>query len=208
MRFLLVDDHKLIRVGLKLLIKREFPEVTIDEAEEGTEVFNLLRQNEYDALLLDINFPGSTGLPYFEQLITQYPEMKVIVLSYLPPKVYGMRYIKAGAKAYIDKADTETVLVKCLHAVLSGKRYLTEELIEQMASKAFDNDEVNPFDALSNREVEIVRLMLEGESQKDIKKSLNIQSSTIGTHKQNIFKKLDVANVLDLKKLADSFSFH
>lgn len=206
MRFLLIDDHVVVRSGLKLILSDLYKPCTIDEAEDGESAHIKLKLHDYDLVILDIKMPDTNTLMLMEYIHNAYPQLKVLVFSMNSESIYAKRFLTAGAKGFINKVAPLDEIVKAINLVLSGKKYISETLIESLAEQGNRSQKTNLFDTLSPREFEIANLLLAGNGISQIAHQLNLQVSTVGTHKARIFEKLKVGNLIELKELASSFN--
>ncbi|MFT3979612.1 MAG: response regulator transcription factor [Ferruginibacter sp.] len=206
MRFLLIDDHVVVRSGLKQILSDLYKPCTIDEAEDGESAHIKLKLHEYDLIILDIKMPDTNTLLLMEYIHNTYPEAKVLVFSMNSESIYAKRFLTAGAKGFINKVAPLDEIIKAINLVLSGKKYISDTLVEALAEQGSRMGKTNLFDTLSPREFEITTLLLAGEGISQIANKLNLQVSTVGTHKARIFEKLKVSNLIELKELATSFN--
>lgn len=206
MRFLLIDDHVVVRSGLKLILSDLYKPCSIDEAEDGQSAHIKLKLHNYDLVILDIKMPDTNTLELMGYIHISYPAIKVLVFSMNAESVYAKRFLAAGAKGFINKVAPLDEIVKAINQVLSGKKYISESLVESLAEQGNRINKTNLFDTLSPREFEIATLLLSGEGISQIAHKLNLQVSTVGTHKARIFEKLKVSNLIELKDLANSFN--
>jgi len=202
-----------VRSGLKLILSDLYKPCSIDEAEDGQSAHIKLKLHNYDLVILDIKMPDTNTLELMEYIHISYPAIKVLVFSMNAESVYAKRFLAAGAKGFINKVAPLDEIVKAINQVLSGKKYISESLVESLAalveSLAEQGNRINKtnlFDTLSPREFEIATLLLSGEGISQIAHKLNLQVSTVGTHKARIFEKLKVSNLIELKDLANSFN--
>jgi two-component system invasion response regulator UvrY len=206
MRFLLIDDHVVVRSGLKLILSDLYKPCTIDEAEDGESAIIKLKLHFYDLVILDIKMPNTNTFTLMEYINNIHTDVKVLVFSMNSESIYAKRYLTAGAKGFVNKIAALEEIVKAINTVLSGKRYISESLLEVLADLDGNDKKSNPFDSLSPREFEIVSMLLGGEGISQIAHHLNLRVSTVGTHKARIFEKLKVTNLIELKELANSFN--
>lgn len=206
-RFLLIDDHVVVRSGIKMLLSDIYEHSAIDEAKDGESALEKLKEHEYDLVMLDIQMPNTDTFGLMEHFKTHYPSLKVLIFSMNPENIYALRFIKAGARGFISKDAPLDELKKAIDKVLNDKKYISEELLGILAEGNTSNAEVNPFSTLSAREFEIVSMLLSGKTISGIAQELGLGISTIGTHKGRIFTKLRVVNLLELKELANSYNF-
>jgi two-component system invasion response regulator UvrY len=205
-KFLLVDDHVVVRSGIKILLSDIYNTSEIHEAMNGETAIERLKKDEYDLILLDIQMPNTDTLGLMEYVHVTYPTAKVLMFSMSAENIYAKRFMKAGAYGFISKEAPLEEITKAINVILSGKKYISETLAEKLAEDSFSGKSGNPFNELSPREFEIVSLLLEGKTVTDISHSLNIQTSTVGTHKARLFEKLGVENILQLKELATTYN--
>ncbi|MEQ1553086.1 MAG: response regulator transcription factor [Ferruginibacter sp.] len=202
-KFLLIDDHVIVRTGIKLLIASIYIDSQIDEAKDGDSALALVNDNEYDFAMLDVLMPNTDSLALMETFKEKCPNLKVLVFSMNAEKVYAMRYLKAGAKGFVSKDAPMDEVRKAIDMVLNGKKYISEEMLSLLAEGKVDSANKNPFSLLSSREFEIVLMLLNGKTISGIAAELQLGISTIGTHKGRIFIKLKVNNLLELQDLAN-----
>ena len=205
-KFLLVDDHVVVRSGIKLLIQQAFNPAEVDEAADGLTAMNLLSENKYDLLILDIQMPNTDSLVLMQEIKKKYPGSKVLVFSMSAENVHAKRFLKVGAKGFISKDAPLEEIVKAITQVLNNKNYISTSFAEVLANESFETKSDNPFNKLSAREFEIARLLLSGKTISSIASSIRIGVSTVGTHKARMFDKLGVTNLLELKELANTFN--
>ena len=205
-KFLLVDDHVVVRSGIKILLRDLYNPSEIHEAMNGDTATEKLKENEYDLILLDIQMPNTDTLGLMEYIRITYPTAKVLMFSMSAENIYAKRFMKAGAYGFISKEAPLEEITKAMAVILSGKKYISEGLAQKLAEDSFSGKSGNPFNELSPREFEIVSLLLDGKTVTDIAHILNIQTSTVGTHKARLFEKLAVENILQLKELATTYN--
>jgi two-component system invasion response regulator UvrY len=200
--FLLADDHAIIRTGLKFIIENFMPDSKIDEASDGYSSFEKIKKNKYDLLILDVNMPDTDSLVLVSNILALKPEMKILMFSMYDEEVYAIRYLKRGVRGYIKKNEPVDEIKKAITTVLNNKKYISPKLSQVLIEELYSNNPENPFDSLSPREFEIVQHLIRGEPVAEICQKLTIHSSTVGTHKARIFKKLKCSNIIDLNSLA------
>lgn len=205
-RFLLVDDHVVVRSGIKILLSEMHNPSEIHEAMNGDSAVEKLKENKYDLVLLDIQMPNTDTLGLMEYIHITYPDAKVLMFSMSAENIYAKRFMKAGAYGFISKESPLEEITRAINIILNGKKYISETLAEKLAEDSFSGKSSNPFNELSPREFEIVSLLLEGKTVTDISHALNIQTSTVGTHKARLFEKLGVTNILELKEMATTYN--
>jgi len=205
-KFLLVDDHAIIRSGLKDLLSQMYHPAEIKEAENGQAAVEMLKQSDYSLVVMDVQMPGTDTLGLMEYIHITYPKLKVLIFSMSAENIYAKRFLKAGAKGFISKYEPLDEVKKAIDIVLSGKRYISETLAQTLAEASTGRSPENPFTKLSAREFEIANLLLSGETLSEIAKTRNLSVSTVGTHKSRLFEKLGISNLLELQELARSYN--
>lgn len=203
--FLIIDDHVVVRSGIKTLLSEIYKPCAIYEAQDGLSALEQLKEREYDLAMLDIQMPNTDTLGLMETIRNQYPDLKVLIFSMSPENIYAQRYLKAGARGFLNKDSPMEEIQRAIEVVLNGKKYISDTLIEILAANAGKKPDENPFNKLSSREFEIANLLLSGHTISQISKNLNLGVSTVGTHKSRIFEKLNVTNLLEMKALADHY---
>jgi len=205
-KFLLVDDHNVVRSGIKGLLIELFKPSEIFEAGDGETAIEILKIHNYDLIMMDIQMPKTDTLGLMEYIHIRYPEAKVLIFSMSAESIYAKRFLKAGARGFLSKDAPLEEIKKAIGLVLNNRKYISETLAAVLAEESITERPSNPFNQLSPREFEIVSLLLSGQTLSDISKLLNLQISTIGTHKARLFDKLHVSNILELKELANSYN--
>lgn len=202
-KLLLVDDHAIIRTGLKLLIQASFAHCKTDEANDGNTAFEMIKKQDYDLVVMDVNMPNTDSFGVLQTILALKPSIKIIMFSMNSEEIYAKRYLKMGAIGYLKKDASNDEIIKAVTLGLNNKRYISEELNETLLTDLQSNHQSeNPFDKLSPREFEIAQHLVHGDSVSEISQKLNLHTSTIGTHKSRIFEKLHCHNVIELNNLA------
>ena len=203
-KFLLIDDHLVVRAGLKLLLTDMYKEAEINEAEDGDSAMKLLKEATYDLITMDVQMPKTDSFALMGYVKKEYPKARVLMFSMSPESIYAIRFIKAGAKGFISKSAPLEEMKIAIEKVMNDKKYFCEEVLMELTDG--DASSIgNLFDLLSPREFEIVQLLLNGKTISRIAADLSLGLSTVGTHKGRIFQKLKVTNLLELKELANSY---
>jgi two-component system invasion response regulator UvrY len=201
-RFLLIDDHAIVRSGIKFWLSTEYNPAEIDEAENGKEAMQKIDNNEYHLILLDIHMPETNSFDLLKYILSKKPDSKVLIFSMNSEGMYAKRFLRAGAVGYVSKDAPIEELKKAINLTLNNKKYYSDRFIDTILNEKAGEENVNPFLKLSGREFEITTLLLEGKSVSEISQVLNIHNSTTGTYKARIFEKLNIENVFQLNKLA------
>jgi DNA-binding NarL/FixJ family response regulator len=191
---LVVDDHALIRKGLKMLLEED-PEFHIKgEAETGIQAINMLREQHFDLVLLDISLSDKHGIDVLKQLKSEQPDLKVIVLSMYPEDQYGVRALKAGAAGYVNKQSAPEKLVGAIQQVISGKKYISETLAEQLLSNLIGESQELMHQNLSNREYQTLCLMASGKSLTEISEIMVLSPKTVSVYRARMLEKMGFKN--------------
>jgi len=203
-RIFLVDDHALVRTGMRMILSGEADMDVVGEAESGEEALPQIRKLKPDVVLCDLHLPGISGLEVTERIIKGDHGTRVIVVSVLEDGPIPKRVIEAGAAGYVGKGGNATELLRAVREVARGKRYLASNVAQNLALSGLEGNGT-PFDILSPRELEVVMLLLQGLRQEEIAKRLSLSAKTINTHKSRLFEKLEIQDNIALARLARQY---
>jgi two-component system, NarL family, invasion response regulator UvrY len=192
-RILIADDHAIVRAGLKQLVAENPNLIVAAEAKTGPEALNLVRNNSFDVVLLDISMPGRGGLEVLSEIKKEFPRLPVLILSMHPEEQYAIRALKGGASGYITKDSAPEELVTAILKVAQGGKYITKSLAEQFLY-LLEADETPPHASLSDREFQVFRLIASGKTATEIAKELSLSVKTISTYRTRILEKLHLKN--------------
>jgi len=204
-RVLLADDHKLFRIGLKQILDREPGIVVAGEAQDGFAVVEMTKTLKPDVVLMDISMPERNGLEATRQILADCPECRVIILSMHSDRRYIVEALRAGAKGYLLKDSAPEELISVLHKVMRGQFCLSAKINEQVITDYIRMSETqagSPFEALSTREREVLQLLSEGKSTKQIAEKLFVSAKTVETHRMHIMEKLNMHTIAELTRYA------
>jgi DNA-binding NarL/FixJ family response regulator len=201
-RIVLVDDHTLVRTGLRLIIDKQPDMEVVGEAEDGESGFAQIRKLNPDVALVDVHMPGVSGVEVTQRVRRSKLPTHVVILTMVDEAPFPRRLLEAGASGYLTKGCPADELVRAVRAVASGRRYLSADVAQQLALETTGSGAASPFDELSARELEIAMLLTRGRSMPDIAGRLNISAKTVATYKYRLFEKLNVDNVVTLAHLA------
>lgn len=205
-KFLLIDDHVVVRAGIKQLIQQEFEPAEIYEASDGESGHKMLEQRPFDLVMLDIQMPNTNSIEFMQNILKNFPEAKVLVFSMSAENVHAKRFLKEGAMGFISKDAPMEEIIKAISRILENRRYISGSLAAILANDSFESKSDNPFNKLSAREFEIANLLLTGQTISNISAAINLRVSTVGTHKARMFEKLGITNLLELKELANTYN--
>lgn len=203
-RVVLADDHHLVRDGLRALLDAEDDVELVGEASDGLEVLPMVEELSPDVLVVDIRMPGMTGLEVSRRL-GESSNVAVVVLSMYADEAYVVEALSHGASAYVLKAAHGDDLVTAIRTVADGGTYLSPPLSERSVQEYLDKaraSELDPYETLSPREREVLRLVAEGQSSREIAQLLGISSRTVETHRANFMRKLDLNGQTELIRYA------
>lgn len=191
---LVVDDHALIRKGLKQLLD-DTPDIRVTgEAESGVQAIKMAREQQYDLILLDIALPDKHGVDVLRQLKTEHPNVKVIVLSMYPEDQYGVRTLKAGALGYLNKQSAPDQLIGAIRQVIGGKKYISDILAEQLLNNLIGESQELLHHTLSNREYQTLCLMASGKTLTEIANTMVLSPKTISVYRSRMLEKMGFKN--------------
>ena len=199
--FLLVDDHTVLRSGVARMLKASFPGATIGEAGNGDEALLLLKTVAWDVLLLDIGLPGRSGLEILQEVQQRWPDLPVLVLTGLTEDAVAVRVFEVGAMGYLSKECSETDLLKAVHKLLEGGRYLTPSLAEKLAANlgkphaAPDPDGAPP---LQGRMLDILIRLGQGDTVKAIAADMQLSVKTVSTYRTRVLERLHLKSNTDI----------
>ena len=201
-RVVIADDHTILREGLRQLLESADDLRVVAEAADGHEVMERVRALEFDLLILDMSMPGKSGIELIKHVKAERPKLRVLILSMHEEDQYAVRAIKAGASGYVTKDSAGTQLVDAIRKVAAGGAFISAEVAEKLALGAMPGAEGPPHEKLSDREYDVFRRLVAGESVGDIAASLNLSGKTVSTHKARLMEKLGVDNQADLVRYA------
>jgi DNA-binding NarL/FixJ family response regulator len=200
-QILLVDDHSIVTDGLKALLQGESDFAIKGEAHNGQMALEMLRVLKVDLVLMDIDMPVMSGSEAIQHIKREFPDMKVIVLTMHDEKAIINKLIELGADGYLLKNSSKEELLLCIRGVLRNERYISSEATAILL-RVEEKKESGPLSQLTEREIEIVKLIADGLSNKEIGDRLFISHRTVDTHRTNLMSKLDVHNVAGIVKFA------
>ena len=202
-KVLLADDHDIVRAGLRRVVEESGEIAVVAEASDGRQVIGKVKDECPDVVVVDISMPELDGFEVIAQLHSQYPQVPVLVLSMHEEEQYVVRTIGLGAKGYITKRSAPEQLVSAIKKLYAGGYYLSESAAESLAFRvARGNREKSLLDTLSNREVQVLRLLAMGRSAEEIGESYSISTKTVDTYRFRLMRKLSFRNITELTRFA------
>lgn len=198
MKCIVTDDHALVRKGIIRLIKDAFPDVLCWEASDSKELLELLKSISPNIILLDLSMPGVGGLDVLKQIIISYPNIPILVVSMHAEELYATRTLKAGAMGYLNKDTAPEELVNAMNVVLSGRKYISQKVASELANEAISPKK--QFDALSDREAQVLIRLAKGMTLSDIANDLHISITTVSTYRTRLLDKLGLKSNADITR--------
>ena len=203
-RVFIVDDHALVRAGMRMILSAQTDIEVVGDVESGEAALPLIRRLRPDVVLCDLHLPGLSGLEITERIVKGDYAARVIIVSVLEDGPLPKRLIEAGAAGYVGKGDDAAELLRAVRDVASGKRYLASSIAQNLALYGIGRHD-SPFDGLSPRELEVTMLLLQGLRQEHIAKRMSLSPKTVNTHKTRSFEKLNVRDSIALARLAGQY---
>ncbi|MCP3680479.1 MAG: response regulator [Gammaproteobacteria bacterium] len=199
---LLVDDHDLVREGLRQLFNH-VPDIEIvGEANTGEQAVQFVRKTRVDVVLMDLNLPRMSGLEATRRILTARPGIKILALSAYEDEIRSARILHNGALGYITKEGSPDELIKAIRQVATGKRYISERIAKRLAVSRFSANEPSLFEQLSDREIEVMLMIVRGKGSAEIARELHLSPKTVNCYRYRLLKQLNVTNEVELTYLA------
>lgn len=199
---LLVDDHELVRIGIKRLLHDVQGIKVIGEASSGEDAIRIAKELYPDVVLMDVQMPGIGGLEASRKMLRHNPDLKILALSIHEDEPYPSRFLQVGAAGYITKSCSAEEMIRAIRTVHANQRYLAPEIAQQLALKRYVKDEQSPLDILSERELQIMLMITSGQKVQDISEKLCLSSKTVNSYRYRVFAKLGIHNDVELTLLA------
>lgn len=199
-RIVLVDDHQMLRDGLRMIVNLNEEFEVVGEASDGRKAIELASALRPDVVVMDVVMPGMNGIEATQQILTESPETKIVALSVYTDKRYVARMLEAGATGYVLKVAAHGLLLEAIRVVMQGGVFLSPEIAHLASERQGSSDSV--FRTLGSREREVLQLIAEGKTSLEIAALLHIAPKTVDTHRQNIMRKLGIHRLADLVRYA------
>ncbi len=201
-RVLLADDHAILRRGLIEILIGGLKDVVCGEAENAEQVLSQVKTQNWDLVILDITMPGRSGVDVLADLKRMRAKLPVLVLSTYPEDQYGKRVLKAGASGYLNKSSAPEELIRAIRKVLAGGRYVSEALAEKLALDLHQNQDQPLHETLSERELEVLRMIASGKTVSQVAGQLHLSVTTISTYRARILEKMNMTTSAELMHYA------
>jgi DNA-binding NarL/FixJ family response regulator len=199
MRFLLLDDHSITLQGLEVVLKLEYPDAQFCSFVAANEAMAEFDKYDFDLAILDINIPGTNIHAIIDYMLAKKPQQLIMMFSMNPDIVYAKRFLRLGAKGFVNKENPPSELMLAVRTILQGGLYLSTRLVQKMSDDFLLSRTENPFDKLSQREMEVCSFLIKGYSLTDIAK-------IIGTHRSRIMEKVGIKKVYELREIAIQYN--
>lgn len=202
MNILIVDDHAIVRQGLRQILTESDSTIFIKEADCGSEAIRQVRAGEWNVVVLDISLPDRNGIDILKQIKKEYPRIPVLMLSMHEEGLYAIRALKAGASGYITKQSAPAELMAAIHQVARGRKYLTATLAEAMADSLGADHERLPHETLSDREYQTLCLIASGKGLTDVAEEMRLSVKTVSVYRARLLEKMKLKNNAELTHYA------
>jgi DNA-binding NarL/FixJ family response regulator len=197
-RILIVDDHAIVRQGLRRILEDEKQMHVGGEASNGDDALKMLRTGKWDVILLDISMPGKNGIDTMKRILERNPDARVLILSMYPEDQYAVRLMKAGASGYLTKESAPELLIQAIRSVVAGKKHISPNLAELLLAECGIESGKRPHELLSDREYQVLRLIGSGKKVSDIAEILSLSVKTVSTYRTHILDKMKLKNSAEL----------
>jgi DNA-binding NarL/FixJ family response regulator len=201
-KILIADDHAVVRAGIRQYLEAETSVQEIGEAATGRDTLDQLRTRHWDLVLLDIFMPDQSGLDILRHIQNDYPKVRVLILSGLPEKQYAVSVLRAGASGYLPKESAPEELVKAVHTVLAGRRYVSSEVAELLVAGMDKEPGAQQHERLSAREFQVLSKLAAGRAVSEIAEELQLSVKTVSTYRSRVLEKMGLKTNADLTSYA------
>ena len=205
LHILIAEDHTLIRRISRQIISDLYPSAVFFETDSIAGLIEHCKSQPYNLVMLDVHLTDGNTLTVLPTVKTLQPDAGILYFTMCPEDIFGKRILNNGADGFLNKRADETELKEAVSTIISGEKYISRHLQRLIAEEVISKKESNPFDRLSDREFEVMILLLQGKSLTEIASEMSIQVSTVGTHKTRLFDKLSVHTLIDLSKVAAAY---
>lgn len=201
-KILIVDDHVIVRKGLRQILADTSDMQVVDEANNGQEALNKISKNDYDMVLLDISMPGRCGMDLLKEIKSRKPKLSILMLTMHPEEEYAVRALRAGASGYLTKESASEELISAIRIISRGGKHISISLAEKIACHLKADRDMPPHESLSDREYEVLCLIASGKPVKNISDTLSLSAKTISTYRSRILRKMNLQNNAEITHYA------
>ena len=202
LNILIVDDHAIVRAGLRQIISGSYSMAAVDEAADAVEALTKIRGKTYSMIVLDISMPGKSGLDVLKEIRDEHPKLPVLMLSNYPEDQYAMRALRWGASGYLTKDSAPEELVAAIRTVAAGRKYISSNLAEKLSYNLDADIKKEPHEILSDREYQVLCMLASGKTMSEIADQLSLSVKTISTYRSRILEKMQLKNNGELTNYA------
>jgi DNA-binding NarL/FixJ family response regulator len=197
-RVLIADDHSIVRQGLKQILSDTEDMVVAGEADDGVKALQMVRQGQWDVVLMDVSMPDRNGIDALKLIKKEYPRLPVLILSMHPEEHYAVRALKAGAAGYLTKQMAPEQLVHAIRQVAAGKKYVSAAVAEELANAIGEDSEKAPHEKLSDREYQTLCMIASGKTLTQIANELSLSVKTVSVYRARLLEKMKLKNNAEL----------
>ncbi len=206
-KVLIVDDHELVRSGVEALLNAVEDIKVIAVCDCGEKALQVIRDDQPDVVLMDINMPGMGGFEACRRILQGFPNVKIIGLSVHNGGPVPQQLLKLGIGGFVSKASPVSEMVAAIRTVMAGKRYLCQDVASNLVFESIESDEASPFFQLSQREAEVAQMILRGKGIQEIAEALELSDKTVNTYRYRLYAKLKIKNDVELTRLAVKYNY-
>ena len=201
-KVVIVDDHDLVRQGIRKLLEEVNDITVVGEADSGEAAFDVVSKKKPDVVLMDVRMPGMGGMEATSKLMHTFPTIKILAVTSCEEEPLPSRILQAGAAGYLTKGASKEEMVRAVRAIYAGQRYISPEVAQKLALSKFVGPNESPFDSLSERELQVTLMITSGVKVTDISEKLHLSTKTINSYRYRIFEKVGVTSDVELTLLS------
>lgn len=204
--FIVADDHRIVRHGISLILKELYYDSNVFEASCFSEILQILDDEKIDMIILDVNFPEGITLSMLPEIKKRQPNAKILIFTAFDEDIYAIKYINSGVNGFLNKLSDFDQIKHAISSTIKIGRYFSQSISDKIINSYLSKSNENPFEQLSNREIEIAKLYVDGYGNVEISAELNIKSTTVSTYKKRIYGKLGIKNLSQLYQLFNIYA--
>ena len=204
--FVVADDHRIVRHGISLILKELYYDSNVFEASCFSEILQILDDEKIDMIILDVNFPEGITLSMLPEIKKRQPNAKILIFTAFDEDIYAIKYINSGVNGFLNKLSDFDQIKHAISSTIKIGRYFSQSISDKIINSYLSKSYLSPFEQLSNREIEIAKLYVNGYSNSEISLELNIKSTTVSTYKKRIYEKLGIKNLSQLYQLFNIYA--